>query len=117
MGTPSVEQVQALLPAAFPIGLVEAMIADATLMLEDCAGYSTERRSAIVKYLAAHLLASTQRSAAGVASKSIDGVSYSYRGPVLGEGLKGTPFGQMALSFDTNGCLLRAGMPVKVALL
>lgn len=105
--TPSVENVQALLAHQFAAGVVTAAISDAALILEElpCMGqYSDARLEAITRYLAAHLLASTQTGAA-IASKSIDGVAYSWRSATLGAGLEGTPLGQQALLLDFGGCL------------
>ena len=103
---PSTEQVLALMSVTFPTSVVESAIADAALLLPESCSYPTERKTAILKYLAAHFLSSSQKGAQGkLAGKSIDGASYSLRGAMLGQGLKGTTFGQQALLLDVDKCI------------
>lgn len=108
---PTPEQVQRLLSVTFSTEELEDAISDAGLMLNACAKlYDDERQAALVKYLAAHLLASSQVGAAGsLASESVDGTSYSRATATLGQNLKGTTFGQQALLLDPNGCLQSLG--------
>lgn len=109
MTTPSAQEVQAILMIQFPEPTIDAAIADAELLTEDC-GYTGNRLRSIVKFLAAHFLSSTHRGAQGsVASKNVDGVAYSFNTASLGEGLKSTSYGAQALLLDNNGCLMNIG--------
>jgi hypothetical protein len=107
----------ALTATDFSEAVVTSIIADAALMAEGCiSGYSDDRQTAIIKWLACHLIASTNGasgSGAGtVTSEKIGDASTSYAKSALsGEGLKATHFGQQALLLDTNGCLARKGRP------
>lgn len=74
--------------------------------VETCSGLSATKLELIERNLAAHyamLAGAPVRSA--VTSKSIDGASTSYTRQQVGEGLAGTPFGKMAETLDTTGCL------------
>lgn len=105
MTMPTTESVQALLSVEFTAATINAAITDAALMVEDC-GYTDSREEAIVRYLAAHLLSSSQPGGAGnVKSENIDGTAYTLGGAVVGMGLKGSSFGQQALLLDKNRCL------------
>ncbi len=56
----------------------------------------------VIKYLAAHLVASTRDRT--VKSEEAGGAKIEYEG-VFGEGLKATVYGQAAIEFDTTGAL------------
>lgn len=90
--------------------VVTALIADAELVAGDCiSSYSAERQDAIVKWLAAHLVASTDAGGVSVTSEKLGDASLTFARATLGEGLKGTFYGQQALALDTNGCLTGKG--------
>jgi|SRR5690554_1893248 len=93
---------------------IEAAINDVQLIAEKCLKAITDenRRDAIVKYLAAHLLTIVDSSGAGVATSSkLGDASDSYATSHFGEGLKATSYGQLAIQLDPNGCLMRIGKP------
>lgn len=56
----------------------------------------------IEKWLTAHLIASTQERVA--VEEGAGGAYIKYAG-IFGEGLKSTPYGQMAIMLDTSGTL------------
>jgi hypothetical protein len=104
-----IDQVKALLRPGLDDSLIASAIEDAALLIEPCADrYDSGRVWAITKYLAAHLLASTDQGASVVA-ESVDGTSYTKKMAQVGTGLNGTTFGQQALKFDYLGCLKRLG--------
>jgi hypothetical protein len=114
---PTASDVIALTATDFHEAVVTAIIADAALVAEGCiSGYSEERQTAIIKWLACHLIASTNgASGAGsgtVTSEKLGDAATSYgKSALSGEGLKATHFGQQALLLDTTGCLARKGRP------
>lgn len=59
------------------------------------------------RWLTAHLIVSTQERIAK--KEGAGGAFIEYMG-IFGEGLKSTPYGQMAISLDTTGLLAAAGM-------
>lgn len=86
-----------------------AAIEDAALIAEHCvACLSADRQKAIIKYLAAHLIASTNSGASKTSSKLGDAQD-SYARAQLGDALKGTTYGQQAIALDPSGCLLGLG--------
>lgn len=60
-------------------------------------------------WLTAHMLASTLHRS--TTNESLGDASVTYTGS-FGEGLKSTPYGQMVLSLDTSGKMLRQGKQV-----
>ena len=102
---PTVEAVQRLLPRPLETALIESVIDDAVALLGPCKNrYEAETETAIVKYLAAHLLSVTQAGAM-VKSENVDGSSYTLQTGALGQGLAATSFGQQAMALDYEGCL------------
>jgi hypothetical protein len=109
-------EVQALLNTPFSEPDLLSSIEEAALLLGDCGNqYDDSRRRVIIKWLAGHLLTSRLSAARGnLKSESIDGISYTTNTAQVGMGLKGTALGQMALSFDKNGCLQDLDRPAVV---
>jgi len=109
---PDVATVQALFSEPHPEALVQAMIDDAAMMADNpCVqGYPATRQAAIVRWLAAHMLASTNRDGV-LTSDKLGDAQQSYARATTGEGLRGTTYGQQALLLDFNGCLSRIGKP------
>lgn len=74
--------------------------------------YSEERLRHLELYLSAHLawLGSTTGGSGGgqITSVKADEISISYAGPKLGEGLDGSPYGQMLKLLDDKGILKQA---------
>lgn len=116
MELPTAAQVQALLSVTFDTDVIDAAIEDAVLMLGDCAElYDDARNKAIVKYLAAHLLAVSPAGQRGsIKSESVDGVSYSFGGASVSTGLNGSAQGQTAMQLDTEGCMGAVKTAVKM---
>lgn len=106
---PTAAVVIALTGTAFDAATVSAIIDDAALIAENCIkNYDATRQEAILKWLAAHLIAST--GGEGVAtSDRLGDASTSWARAPLGDALKGTTYGQQALLLDTNGCLAKLG--------
>lgn len=93
---------------------VQAAIDDVTLMAARCLSAIADEatRDAIVKYLAAHLLAIIDSNGAGVATSSkLGDASDTYATGSFGRGLSSSAYGQMAINLDPNGCLQRMGNP------
>jgi len=108
---PSSADVIALTGTSLDSAVVDAIIADAVLLVEDnaCfAGYSEAKQTAILKWLSAHLVASTSGDGV-VTSEKLGDASQTYGRAPLGDGLKGTTYGQQVLALDTNGCLSGVG--------
>ena len=111
MTLPTAEQVKAIVATDLSDAVVDSIIADAFLMAERCiTSLSDERQTAIVKWLAAHLIASTDESAT-VSSSKLGDAQDTYMRATTGERLMGTTYGQQALALDPNGCLARLGNP------
>lgn len=90
---------------------INALIAQARIIGGDClAKYDDERADAIVTWMTAHLIASTSLTGSGVVtSDKLGDAQRSYARATLGDGLKGTTYGQQAMLLDTCGCLARLG--------
>lgn len=114
---PTASEVIALTGTDFSEAVVDAIIADAALIAEGCiSSYSDERQTAIIKWVACHLIASTNGASGtgsgSVTSSKLGDASESYaKSALTGEGLKATHYGQQVLLLDTNGCLARKGRP------
>jgi hypothetical protein len=108
---PTASDVIDLTGTAISAAVVSALINDAALVADgDCfAAYSEERKTAIIKWLAAHLVASTDAGGGTLTQDKLGDASQSYARATMGEGLKGTMYGQQALALDTSGCLFRLG--------
>ena len=109
-------EVQSLLNMPFSELDLTGAIEEATVLLGTCGeSYEPGRRRIIIKWLAGHLLASRMSAArSNIKSESIDGTSYTTNTAPVGMGLKGTALGQMALSFDTLGCLSDLDRPAVI---
>lgn len=107
--TPDAADVIAIVGGGFTETQVEALIADAVLIAEECvSSYSDDKQKAIIKWLTAHLIVSTTKSGV-VTSERLGDASVSYARASMGDALKGTTYGQQVLLLDTNGCLAKKG--------
>lgn len=107
---PTASDVIALTGTALPEAVVTSLIADAALVAGEClTGYSDDRQTAIIKWLAAHMVASTDAGGATLTSEKLGDASQTFARATMGEGLKGTIYGQQALALDINGCLAGRG--------
>lgn len=111
LAKPEVSAVRAIIGTDLSDPQVQSVIDDAALLAEGCpkvGGYDLARQTAIVKWLSAHMLAST--AAAGVLTqRALGDASESYMRPIAGLNLSGTSYGQQALALDPSGCLARLG--------
>lgn len=106
---PSAADVKAIISTALTDEQIGALIDDAALLAEDCiASLSSERQKAILKWLTAHLIASTDFNGMKTSSKLGDAQD-SFARATLGDALKGTTYGQQALALDPCGCLVNIG--------
>lgn len=111
MSKPTSEELKRTIDTDLDAAALDQMIDDAELMGGDCIDqYGDSRRKAIIRWLAAHLIASGGIDGA-LQSESLGDASESYARPQLGDALRGTTYGQQALSLDTKGCLSRVGKP------
>ena len=106
---PTAAEVMALTSTGFSESVVSAIIDEAASIVESCvSGYDSARQAAIVKWVAAHMIAST--GAEGVlTSDKLGDAQQSFARGQLGDALRGTTYGQTALLLDTNGCLSKLG--------
>lgn len=107
---PTSSDVIAITGSTLPSAVVDALIADAALVAGDCiTPYAADRQTAIIKWLAAHMIASTDANGGTLTQDKLGDASQSYARATLGENLRGTIYGQQALALDTNGCLVTRG--------
>lgn len=106
---PTPSEVRTVIKTAITDEQIQQFIDDAVLMTENCdiiATYSEAKQKAIVRWLAAHLIAT---QAPAMKSQGIGDASESYESPITGEGLKGSRYGQQAILLDPSGCLAKQG--------
>lgn len=89
--------------------VVASIIEDAALIADPClAGVPTIRANAAIKWLAAHLVASTSdQGSATLTSDKLGDASQSWARGQMGDGLMGTTYGQQAVALVP--CLARVG--------
>jgi hypothetical protein len=90
-----------------------ALIGDAVLIAEGCpvvATYDATRQAAIVKWIAAHLVAQQSGKAGALTQKALGDASESYASAAMGAQLAGSRYGQQAIALDPSGCLAQLGM-------
>lgn len=117
---PSPADVKVIIKTALGDDAVQAFIDDAVLMVSPCVlGYLPDRQAAMIKWTAAHLIASSPGNGGQtLSSKRLGDAAESYVNVTAGDALMATNFGRQALSLDTNGCLLSlAQKPVVFKLL
>lgn len=110
---PTATEVRAIITTSLTDAQIDAIAADALLLVEACSSftsYSDARQTAIVKWVTAHLIASSNATGGGaLTQKSLGDASESYARPMLGVGMGGTTYGQQAIALDTSGCLAQIG--------
>lgn len=105
----TVDDVRGITGSTLTDAVITSLISDAELVGGPCIDqYDAARKDAIIKWLAAHLVASTSTDGA-LSSESLGDASRSYARGQLGDRLRGTTYGQQALALDLNGCLARRG--------
>jgi hypothetical protein len=111
LAKPELSAVRAIIGTDLSDPQVQSVIDDAALLAEGCpkvAGYDAGRQAAIVKWLSAHMIASTAKTGV-LTQKSLGDASESYGRAQVGLNLSGTTYGQQALALDPSGCLARLG--------
>jgi len=107
MQLPSAADVIALTDTSLSSEVVDALIADAALIAAKCLeGEPGDRQEAALKWLTAHLVASTGEGGMLQSSKLGD-ASDTFVRAATGEGLAGTIYGQQAIALIP--CLARLG--------
>lgn len=114
---PGPEDVRYIITTSLDESALQSYIDDAALMASPCIfNYTPDRQRAIIKWLTAHLLSSSPNNGSGsggqtLASQRLGDASETYVNPAPSslEGLASTSYGRMAMSFDTNGCLMAVG--------
>ena len=111
---PSPADVRVIIQTSLTDLEIQAIIEDASVIVEGCVAAFTEaRQKAIIKWYAAHLISSsgksTGASAANVTSKKLGDATTTYSKATLGSGTMGTTYGQTAASFDPDGCVASIG--------
>jgi hypothetical protein len=107
---PTASDVIALTSTNLAEAVVTSLIADAALLAGDCiTDYSEEKQTAIIKWLAAHMVASTDSGGGTLTSEKLGDASQTFARATMGDGLRGTMYGQQALALDTSGCLAKRG--------
>jgi len=109
MSAPAVEEVRAVISTALEDCQILAAITDAQLMVSACVeGLDPDRAAAIVKYVAADLIAGGfgTHGRGVLTSKSLGDASESYAaGGTVGR----SAYWQRAIMLDPNGCLAHLG--------
>lgn len=98
MALPTASDVIALTGTSLPEAVVTMLIGNAALIAAKClVGASDELETAALLWLAAHLVASTNKNGA-VTSRKLGDASISYSSATIGDGLSGTIYGQQAVA-------------------
>lgn len=106
----SASDVIALTGTTLSSTVVDALIADALLMLSARCTYTGDTLDSLTKWLAAHLVASADPGATGnVTSDKLGDASRTYGRAVSGEGLASTMYGRQVMALDATGCLTGLG--------
>lgn len=107
---PTASDVIALTGTDMPEAVVTSIIADAALFAEGCiSAYDDDRQTAIIKWVAAHMVQSTSGGASLTSDKLGDASQTYARSALSGNGLMATHYGQQAIALDASGCLARKG--------
>jgi len=110
---PDRRDVIALTGSTLSEDIVNAIIDDAALVVSGCiVNLDAARQTAIIKWVAAHMVASTSSGGGGVlSSQKLGDASESYARGELGKALNSSYYGQQAIALDPNGCLRKIGQP------
>ena len=104
---PTAQSVIDLTGTSFSSSVVQMVIDDAALVAVDCLqSADADTQEAALRWLTAHLIASTGREAV-VASERLGDAQKSYYRSALGDGISGTTYGQQAIALLP--CLARTG--------
>lgn len=109
MAKPSATEVTNLTGTELDQTVVSALIDDAALIAADClSGVTDDVETAALKWLSAHLVASTEEGGVRT-SESLGDASESFVRAKVGDGIMGTTYGQQAVALLP--CLGRLGCP------
>lgn len=109
MAKPTASDVIALTGTDMPEAVVSAIIDDAALIAADClSSVSDALETAALKWLSAHLIASTNDGGV-IQSEKLGDASDTYSRAATGDGIMGTTYGQQAVALVP--CLGRLGRP------
>ena len=109
MAKPTASDVLSLTGLNIDEAVVSSVVDDAAVMAERCSSaWSDAQETAILKWLAAHLLSSTHDGGV-TTSESLGDASQSYKRAQMSDGIAGTTYGQQAIALDSSGCLARLG--------
>lgn len=113
---PTPADVKAIISTELTDDQIQGFINDAALLVKRCVSPLTpELQKTIIKYVAAHLIQSAGLSTGegfanvAVTAMKLGDASESYSRATAGTNLAGTWYGQQAIQFDPNGCLLKLG--------
>lgn len=110
---PTPTQVKAIIATKLADDTIQSLILAARNSANDCIkGLADDLQIQILTWLTAHFIAMMNQGTSGskaLTSKSLGDASESYNIVKVGEGLKGTSYGQMAIFLDPNGCLIKRG--------
>ena len=107
LSKPTAQTVIDLTGTELPESVVTSIIDDAAIIGRDClAALDADTQEAALKWLAAHLIASTD-SGATLKSESLGDASQSYVRAQVKDGIAGTVYGQQAIAISP--CLARLG--------
>lgn len=102
---PTPAQIKEIITTARSDEAVQSFIDDAKLIVGDIYADQLPRQRAIVKWIAAHLIASTDQD--GIrASEKLGDASDTFARANLGIFLRGTTYGQQALLLDEDDLLI-----------
>lgn len=111
--SPTPSEVKVTIKTLLSDEAIQQFIDDAVLMVEPCtviATFSEAKQKAIIRYIAAHMIATSGDGTEGrMTSQKIGDASETYEAGTLGQGLKASSFGQKAIEMDTSGCLASLG--------
>lgn len=109
LSKPTAQSVIDLTGTGLPSAIVQQIIDDAALLAESClTPLSAERQEAALRWLSAHLVASTSDTGSqSLTSQKLGDASESYGQAARGTGISGTTYGQQAIAIAP--CLGRLG--------
>lgn len=111
MELPTPDQVRVIITTSLDDEAIEAMISDASAMARRClTRLDPDVQTTVVKWLAAHLIASrTDLADSALVSSKLGDAQETYMRAQLGQNILGTPYGQQAAMLDPFGCIAGLG--------
>lgn len=115
---PTIRSLRAVVKTDVSDACLQDVIDEAYLLVGDCiVGLEDARKTAIVRWTAAHILYSTSRLTnmreLRITSRKLGDASETYASGPTGEGLRSSIYGQRAIDLDPSGCLAGLGQPGK----